>query len=191
MHDAEISRKLAWPFNSGPDGGLKIRGGGYNNLVGIICSPYWNRVHQPKIGPLHSFPPALQYPAPEESSIIFCVLFLNFHILRALSFDRQSLTQVYFFYCYLSFQKFVKALLMLRTINSNILLTGSNNLFRNANSNFHEFSEQSKLVIQTEIRKNSGVVVSELIFGSGEQEIWLYSYNKIKKSISSSFVKIW
>ena len=72
-------------------------GGGDNNLVGIICPPYWNRVHQPKIGPLHSFPPALQYPAPEESSIIFCVLFLNFHILRALSFDRQSLTQVYSF----------------------------------------------------------------------------------------------
>ena len=152
--------------------------------------PYWNRVHQPKIGPLHSFPPALQYPAPEESSIIFCVLFLNFHILRALSFDRQSLTQVYFFYCYLSFQKFVKALLMLRTINSNILLTGSNNLFRNANSNFHEFSEQSKLVIQTEIRKNSGAVVSELIFGSGEQEIWLYSYIHIKIKTQNEYLII-
>ena len=119
------------------------------------------------MAPVPTFSPALQYPAPEESSIIFCVLFLNFHILRALSFDRQSLTQVYLFsflICfiakYLSFQKFVKALLKLRTIKSNILLTESNNLFRNVNPNFHKFSDQSELVLQTEIRKNSGAVRS-------------------------------
>ena len=87
------------------------------------------------------------------------------------------------FYCYLSFQKFVKALLMLRTIKSNILLTGSNNLFRNANPNFHEFSDRSELVLQTEIPKNSGAVFSELVFGSSEQDIWLYSYNKKKNWI--------
>ena len=116
MHDAEISRKLAWPFNSGPYGGLKIRGEGIMIQWALNAPLIEIGFINQKLAPVPPFPPALQYPAPEESSIIFCVLFLNFHILRALSFDRQSLTQVYLFsflICFipnLSFQKFVKAL---------------------------------------------------------------------------------
>ena len=134
--------------------------------MGIICPPYWNRVHQPKCGPRAPVfaRPAIPCAGGEFNNLLRSIFEFS-HFTRA--FIWQTIFDpslfVFFshlFYCYLSFQKFVKALLMLRTIKSNILLTESNNLFRNANPNFHEFSDQSELVLQTEIRKNSRAVPS-------------------------------
>ena len=89
-------------------------GGGNSNLVGMICPPYWNSVHQPKFGPRApgSAGPALPCAGGEFNNLLRSIFEFS-HFTRA--FIWQTIFDpslfVFFshlFFCYLTFQKFVK-----------------------------------------------------------------------------------